>query len=363
MKGTSIQCEHSTSGEVATKASRPAVWLQREACYWMGLPIRWGRQMLRNSHDILRVIDLTQRRPMPAGLVSLEHPWVTGRCPESGQLIWPRNVIYWTPRSTRFSSSPTDDSIVVATGRFLAHRVRQSAVLPELPQGPRRRMPHAINYMHGSSHYNSGIVLLNDLDEGYRHFTDCRFRRELERFVSRERREILIVFRDRDYVPRDYAEFSCCLRTLFPWFCNPNGPAGDVLWGNYAPYAAANLITGDWVEDVYSLLKPNGSERVIRPAIRPAMYFSEGGYGVGRSRPRWPETLLAWANYQRVRLRGAKGAMFFVDRQALYADQIRNRAERGIDDRPQAEWSDGPRRTHANAAAKHEDIVHSPSGS
>ena len=28
------------------------------------------------------------------------------------------------------------------------------------------------------------------------------------------------------------AYFVCCLRTLFPWFCNANGPKGRVLWGN-----------------------------------------------------------------------------------------------------------------------------------
>jgi len=305
----------------------------------MGLPLRWGRQILRNWHDVVRVLDLIQFRPMPAGLVSLRHPWVTGIDPESGESIWPKNVVFSSPRAEGLSGAPGDEAILTATGRFMAHRVWQSAVLPEIPQGPKRRMPHAINYMHGSSHYNSGIILLNDLEEGYRHLTDCRFRMELERFVRTEGREVLIVFRDRHYAPRDFAVFSCCLRLHFAWFCNPNGPQGNVLWGNFAPFPSANLITGHWARDAYALLKPDGAQAVVRPPIARNTYFVDGNYGVGCRGPRWPETLLAWLNYHRVRLRHAKGGMYFVDRRRAYSDQIDRRMQRGEMDHPQAEWS------------------------
>lgn len=303
--------------------------------YWLGLPYRLVRHVLRNAHDILRVLDITQWRPMPAGLVSVDHPWVTGTNPQTGKDIWHDNVIFRSPRDERRDDLADDSVVLLATGRFLAERVRQSAVVPEIPIGPYRRMPHAINYQHGASHYNSGIILLNDLREGYRYITDPRFRREIRRFVHVEKREVLFLFRSRDYQPRDYAYFSCCMRILFCWFCNPNGPQGRVLWGNHAPFPAANLITGNWADDVYALTQPSGAMTVVRPAIQSGAYFRGGPYDRGRDHALWPEKLLAWFTYWRVRIRGAKGGMFFIDRRKIYADQIQNRAARGLADEPQ----------------------------
>jgi len=310
--------------------------------YWSGLPVRWLKQLVRNGHDILRVIDLLHRRPMRAGLIGVDHPWVTGREPQFGQLIWAQNVLFKTPCCPRLVDAHSDDAILQATGRFLANRVRQSAVLPEIPIGPRRRMPHAINYMHGSSHYNSGIILLNDLTEGYRHLTDPAFRMELHRFVANENREVLIIFRDRHYSPREYAYFSCCARLIYSWFCNPNGPRGNVLWGNYGPYPAANLITGAWARDVYALFTPEGADAVVRPPIQPGKYFNSITSIDGRSGAVWSEKALAWTNHQRIRLRDQKGGMRFLDRRKYYADQIesrRRRRRRGGTDTPQAKWS------------------------
>lgn len=312
----------------------PAASLLEAAGYWLGLPLRWTRQMIRNGSDILRVLDITNVRPLPAGLVGLDHPWVTGINPATGRPIWHDNVLYRSPRGPTDLSLTRDDVVLTATGRFMAERVRQSAVVPELPVGPRRRMPHSINYMHGASHYNSGIILLNDLPDGYRHITDPRFNREIRRFVKNERREVLFVFRSRAYTPREYAYFSCCMRSLFPWFCNPNGPRGRVLWGNSAPFPASNLITGHWADDVYALKRPGGAERVIRPAIRSGEYFQEESYGAGRDHALWPERLLARLTHWRVKIRGAKGGMFFIDRRRVYADQIERRTARGESDEP-----------------------------
>jgi hypothetical protein len=307
----------------------PATSVFAEIAYWLLLPVRWARQVARNTHDIARVVELVRLRPIEPGLVDLDHPWVTGVDPATGTPIWPHNVVFRTPRSERLAGGPSDEAVLLATGRFLAHRVRQSAEPVEIPRGPERRMPHAINYMHGSSHYNSGIVLFNDLAEGYRHLTDARFRRALVRFVRAERREVLILFRDRNYGPLDYACFSCCLRALFPWFCNPNGPGERVLWGNFAPFPTANLITGHWADDVYALRRPGGAEQVVRPPVEPDRYFTEEGYGCGRSAARWPEVLLAWLTYWRVRLRGVRGGLFFVNRQVVYADVLAARERRG----------------------------------
>jgi hypothetical protein len=224
--------------------------------------------------------------------------------------------------------------VVARTGRFLADCAARSAVVPEIPLGPARRTPHGINYIHGSSHYNSGVFVFTDFADALAHFTEPGFRAEVYRFVREQRREVLIVFRRREYAPRDFAYFVCCLRTLFPWFCNANGPRGRVLWGNFAPFPTANLITGAWVRDVYALKRPGGARAVVRPPVPAGAYFRGGPYGGGRRRATWPERLLARLTYWRVRLRGARGGMSFVDRRKAYADQIESRRKLGLPDEP-----------------------------
>lgn len=301
--------------------------------YWLGLPGRWLYQMAHNGHGIVRVLDITRLRPLPHGLVPPDHPWATGRDPATGEYVWHANVLYRSPRGPAEDGLPMDDFVVTKTGQFLAGRVALSTGPEELPVGPRRRMPHGINYIHGTSHYNSGWLVFTDFADALAHLTDPRFRAELRRFVRAEDREVLMVFRTRNYHPRDYAYFVCAVRTLFPWFCNANGPRGRVLWGNAAPFAAANLITGRWIGDVYALKKPGGLERVVRPAVEVRKFF-RGGYGGGRRHARWPEKLLAWATYWRIRLRGGKGGMFFVDRTRVYADQLDRRTRNGLADQP-----------------------------
>ena len=325
--------------QISPKQSACVESFSQRAWYWGGLPYRWLRGAMRNNRDIIRVLNLTRFNTLPAGLVSLDHPWVTGIEPETGQPIWPMNIVFQTPRAGDLQETISDAEILSATGHFLANRVRQSAITPEIPQGPRRRMPHAVNYMHGSSHYNSGIFLLNNLAEGYRYFTHPDFRRELKRFVSSEHREVLIVFRDRNYSTREYARFSCCLRLLYSWFCNPNGPQGNVLWGNFGPFPAANLITGAWAHDLRQLSNPETAATVARPPIEQGQYFQQMEDCQGRTTAKWPERILARIMHQRVRLRGSRGGLRFVDRREVYADQIKRRLQRGEPDQPLAEWS------------------------
>jgi len=310
----------------------PAGWLR----YWLGLPFRWAYQMAHNGHGIVRVLDITRFRPMPAGLIGPDHPWATGIDPATGRPVWHQNVVFRSPRTVDTVDLPLDDYVVTRTCQFLARRAAESAG-PEVPQGPARRMPHGINYIHGTSHYNSGILIFSDFKDAYAYFNDARFRAELYRFVRGERREVLILFRQRRYHPREFGYFVCCLRTLFPWFCNANGPRGRVLWGNAAPFPAANLITGNWVRDVYALKRPGGAAAVVRPPVEPGEYF-QGRYGGGRTAPRWPEKVLAWATYWRVRLRGAKGGMFFVDRREVFADLLEQRKKAGVPDEPIARF-------------------------
>jgi hypothetical protein len=301
--------------------------------YWLGLPFRWLYQAAHNGRGIVRVLDITKFRPMPHGLIGADHPWATGINPATGHYIWHENVIFRSPRGPDEDNLPMDDFVITKTGQFLAYRVSLSTGTEEIPAGPRRRMPHGINYIHGTSHYNSGILVFTDFADALAYFTDRRFKRELYRFVRQERREVLIVFRKRDYRPRDYAYFVCCLRTLFPWFCNANGPRGKVLWGNAAPYPAANLITGHWADDVYALKQPGGAERVARPPIARSSYFA-GEYGGGRRFVRWPEKLLAWVTYWRIRFRGGKGGMFFVNREKAYSDHLDRLKKHGVVEEP-----------------------------
>jgi len=301
--------------------------------YWVGLPFRWAYQMAHNGLGIVRVLDIIKLRPLPPGLVDENHPWVTGLVPNTNELIWPRNILYRSPRPS-ITGLPDDIEVVRQTCRFLAKRVALSARRPEIPQGCVRRMPHGINYIHGSSHYNSGILVFTDFRDALRHFTYRPFRREIWRFIQTEKRELLIVFREKDYAARDFAFFSCCLRTLFPFFCNVNGPKDPVLWGNHAPFPVANLITGRWANDVYALKRPNGRDEVVHPVLPAASYFQKGPYDLGRQTYRWPERLLTFATYWRVRMRGARGGMFFVDRRKVYADQIEARVRSGLSDLP-----------------------------
>ncbi len=315
-------------------AQRPGPVMDR-ITYWMGLSFRWIYQIGHNGLGILRVLDIIRFRPMSAGLVDEHHPWVTGRNPETGKPIWPQNVLYRSARPTA-AELPSDLDVINQTCRFLAKRVALSAGWPEIPRGPVRRMPHGINYIHGSSHYNSGILVFTDFSDAVRHFTYRPFREEIWRFVRQEKREVLILFRQKKYCPREFAFFSCCLRTLFPWFCNVNGPGDRVLWGNHAPYPVANLITGCWARDVYALKRPGGKAVVVKPPISAGLYFQGGPYNLGRAHYRWPERMLARVTHWRVRMRGARGGMFFVDRRKVYADQIEARGRLGLPDVPVA---------------------------
>lgn len=301
--------------------------------YWLGIPFRWAYQMAHNGHGIARVLDITRLRPMPHGLVGPDHPWATGINPATGRPVWHDNVIFRSPRGADAEGLPADQTVVAKTGQFLAARVALSAGPAEIPFGPRRRMPHAINYIHGTSHYNSGILVFTDFADALAHYSDRRFKAEVYRFVRAERREVLSVFRQRQYDEREYAYFSCAMRTIFPWFCNPNGPRGKVLWGNAGPFPAANLITGAWVRDVYALKRAGGAAAVVREPITPGRYF-QGEYGGGRRFARWPERLLALATYWRIRARGGKGGMFFVDRRKAYSDQIERQRRLGRADEP-----------------------------
>lgn len=301
--------------------------------YYLSIPTVWGCQFFHNTQGILCVLDITRFRPLPAGLISPQHPWATGLNPATGTPIWHENILYRSPRPVD-AALPLDGFIVQRVGEYLAQLTALSAVVPEIPWGPRRRMPHGINYIHGSAHYNSGILVFTDFADAISHFTDPRFSREIWRFVRRERREVLVMFRQRDYSPREYAYYVGCMRTLFPWFCNSNGPLKRVLWGNPSPFPVANIITGNWIRDIYRLKRPGGAEAVVRPSIRPGVYFTKAPYQGSRRQSLWPEKLLAQYTHWRIRLRGSRGGLFFVDRRKLLGEKLAVLRQQGISDEP-----------------------------
>ena len=66
--------------------------------YYLAIPLVWLRQVVHNAHGILRVLDITRFRPLPAGLIDPSHPWATGQNQATGKPIWHDNVLYRSPR-------------------------------------------------------------------------------------------------------------------------------------------------------------------------------------------------------------------------------------------------------------------------
>jgi hypothetical protein len=276
--------------------------------YGMALP-NWARHNLSNTWGILNVFDLVWLRPTPGGLLSDDHPFVTGISPATGKPVWDDNLVYATP-----SQSETPDSeILHSVMKFLANMVQRSSAAERHPIGVPSRMPPAINYIHGCVHYTGASMLLNDIPEAVAHVTDPRFVRELKRLVRVERREVTIIFRHRDYQPEQLALFSCLMKTVLPWFGNPNGNRARIHWGVPSPYPAFNLIGGNWIRDTRMLLREDGRRDVARAPISRGEWFRAGPYSTGWSEFLLPERLLCAYTSWRVGIRGEQGGIYFVD--------------------------------------------------
>lgn len=273
----------------------------------------WGQQVVHNTWGIVNVLDITRWRPLPVGLVPADHPLVTGRCPDTGQPIWPRNIVYATP------ARPGDDddgAIVTRVGQHLARMVRLAVPEAAWPEGRPSRMPPAINYLHAGVHYPGAWLVFSTFTEAIRHFSDPGFVAELRRLVREERREPITVFRERSYTHDEFAAFVAFLRTQLPWFSNSNGPGRRVLWGNPSPYAAVNTITGNWMTTV-RLIAAGQADRAVRPAI--ARPYFRGHYAGPRDRANRVERALAAATRWRIDRRGAREGLFFIDKRLLDA--------------------------------------------
>ncbi len=289
--------------------------------YYLNVPRVWLQLTLHNTWGILNVLDIIWLRPMPGGMIEEAHPFCTGLDPATGRTIWNSNVLFRTPPRAAWAGGhrapDADEELIDKVGEHLCQQVRMAAASPEHPTGRPAPMPPGILYLHGGVHYNGGWLLFNDFTEAIEHFSDPKFAAEFRRFVREQGREPITLFRDRDYDREEFARFVCFMRTTFPWFSNSNGPKKFVLWGNPAPYAAVNTITGNWIGDCRALKSAEGRRTVARPPIPADRYFQNGPFVGERSTTLWPEHLLARFTERRIGWRGERENLYFVDKRKL----------------------------------------------
>ena len=253
-------------------------------------------------------------RILDAGAIEKNHPWATG-LDTKGAYIWPQNIAYQSP-SHRFELA-NDHIIATKLGMFLRSMVKRSLPHdPEIPQSQKRRMPHAVNYIHGSIHYNGALMIFDDFADLRAHLGNKKFRKDIKRFIKREKREVTFVLREREFDPTEYAYCVAAMRVYLPYFTNGNGPSKKpVLWGNKSPYLAINSINGAWMEDMDKLVNKDTISIVRSPISTDAFSTKDGvGYALYPREVKWIEKLYAWLMFLDVRLRGFAGQLFFTKR-------------------------------------------------
>lgn len=291
--------------------------------YAIHLPWNWTYSVLHTIYETYVVVNFM--RKLKAGLLDVDHPWVTGIKPDTDEFIWPDNIVYRSPlKKGNWGDLPpdSDEEIVIKVGRFLTNMVKKSLPSnPEITQGPKRRMPHAVNYLHGPVHYNSGFILLNDFADVVYHFTDPKFVREIKRFASEAQRELIIVIRERKYEPEEYAWCLGCIRAHLPWYANANGPTKKgVLFGTPSPYPAVNPINGIWAKFV-EYLYTKEFDKLCLPPIQSDIYFQEVYQGTRRHYT-WLERYHAWSIYWQIKVRGFQGPLVFTPRRRIEPQKL-----------------------------------------
>jgi hypothetical protein len=276
----------------------------------------WTKLTFHNTWGIINVFNIVWLRPMKGGILKEDHPMVTGINPDSKNYIWRENIIFQSTRSNDLKDVPDDLEILDAVANHMREMVAISSHHPDAPSGKPDRMPPAINYIHACVFYNGGYLIFNDFKDAIRHYSDPLFQKEFKNFVNKEGREPVTVFRNKNYDPKEYLEFVCFLRSIFPWFSNTNGNKKRIGWGNPAPYPATNTITGFWKDDLYKFYSEKGLKTLCRKPIE-VKYFSKKEYFGPRDFTYPEEKYLARFTDNRVQARGAKGNMFFVDLRKL----------------------------------------------
>lgn len=298
--------------------------------YPMKVVWNWIHSTTHNFRGVIAVIDLIALRSMPDKLVPEDHPWITGINPATGKNIWTENIVFASPRNEKTKHEPDDDVIVTKIGKFLASMTKRSTPENEIPQGSKRRMPHAVNYIHGTVHYNGVYILFNDFKDAMFFFTDPSFVKEFKRISREEKREITVIFRDRDYEEYDYAFFMGFVRSTLPWYANGNGPKKKVFYGAMASYPTVNTINGSWITDMYKL-KNEGPKNLARSPVEKDKYF-QMTYQGDRQRYSVLEKSLAYFNYLIIRARGKQGGLVFTKRELIEPDKVENYKQTGIID-------------------------------
>ena len=265
-----------------------------------------------------------------ANALPSRHGWLTGSlsASEQGVHIWPLNIVYCSPTRRVDTQGVDDAEIASKTGEFLRRMVQKSCAASEIPAGPKRRMPHAVNYIHGAVHYNGLTLIFDDFSDLLVHLSDQSFRAELRRVVKLERRELTFLFRQRQSAPLHFAYCVGAVRNYLPWFSNANGPSKKpVLWGNMAPYPAINLINGSWLHDIENLRRGKYSD-LMRPSLVRGQYFQQF-YAGEQTAFRRIDQLQAWWIAWDVRFRGFRGQLFFTNRKLIEAHRQTEYREAG----------------------------------
>lgn len=285
--------------------------------------------IIHNWPGAFQVMRLLTIHKMQAGLLPEDHPWITGLQEGTTEYIWPQNIVFRTPVGTTWAVAgyqpEPDDDILVRVGTFLAAMVRKSVPDPEIPHGPKRRMPHAINYLHGAVHYNGLWVVFNHFEEAKQYIADPKFREALKHMIRQEKREVTFVFRERNYDPVEFAYFSAFIMSHLPWYANVNGAQKRVMWGNASPYPALNIINGSWLHGVEALRKGR-YEQLVRVPVDASLYF-QGAYGIPAREYHFIERMHAYLINNWVRKRGFDAGLFFVDRKKIEPRQYKRYKE------------------------------------
>lgn len=177
-------------------------------------------------------------------------------------------------------------------------------------------MPHAVNYIHGTVHYNGCFAVFNDFADAMFYMSDRRFAREFVRFAREQRRELTIVLRERAYHPEEYAWFVAFVRSHLPWYANGNGPTKKrVLHGTPSPYPAVNPINGSWISDIRDLQRGR-LDQLVREPLACRQYFA-GRYQGHQREFTFLERFHAWAQYLLTRAKGFQGGLVFTNRRKI----------------------------------------------
>jgi hypothetical protein len=293
--------------------------LIRDIKHWLFAIPNWIGHNVHNTYGILNVFYLMWWKPMKGGLVKKDHPFVTGLIPETGESVWKKNIIFRSKRNKKIEATvvENDEVIVSSVLRYISKMVEVSSVTKQFPNGRPSRMPPAVNYIHGTVHYNGVTFVFNDSKDALAHFTDPDFRAEFWKFFWNEKREPTIVLRNRNEDRETFKTLSCFMKTSFPFFGNPNFNKGRIHWGTPSPYPVFNLICGWWINPTRKLRHKKNHHNILRPALVSEVYFQKETYIRGRENFLAPERFWTWFTDLRIDLRGNRGGVYFTDKRKL----------------------------------------------